>query len=109
MIDNIKKENGSIAAFGAATKATTLTYHFDLGVNEIDFIIDDNPLKQGFYSPGKHIPVCDPSMIYKKIPDYLIILAWNFSESIMQKHKKYLDLGGSFILPMPEPKIVKRI
>ena len=68
--------------------------------------MDDNPLKQGLYSPDKHIPVFDSNIIYSERPDYLLILAWNFSESIMKKHKRYSDNGGSFILPMPEPRIV---
>ena len=55
------------------------------------FIVDDNPLKQGFCSPGKHIPVCSSEKIYSEMPNYIVILAWNFSDSIMKKHQnKYL-------------------
>ena len=107
LIQKIKHEGKRIAAFGAATKATTLSYHFQIDKNDIDFIVDDNPLKQGVYSPGKHIPVCAPDIIYSEKPDYLVILAWNFADAIMKKHKAYIDLGGSFILPMPDPIIVK--
>ena len=106
LLDDIKSSGKSIAAFGAPTKATTLCHYFDIGKKQIDFIVDDNPLKQGLYSPGKHIPVFDSNIIYSERPDYLLILAWNFSESIMKKHKRYSDNGGSFILPMPEPRIV---
>ena len=74
--------------------------------NDIDFIVDDNLLKQGVYSPGKHIPVCAPDIIYSEKPDYLIIQAWNFADAIMKKHNAYIELGGSFILPMPDPIIV---
>ncbi len=109
LINEIKERGESIAAFGAPTKATTLCYHFEIDKNQIDFIVDDNPLKQGLYSPGKHIPVYDSSFIYKEKPDYLVILAWNFAESIMQKHQDYLKSGGKFILPMPQPKVLKRI
>ena len=80
--------------------------HFKINKNHIDFIVDDNPLKQGFYSPGKHIPVYDSSKIYEKEPDYVLILAWNFAESIMKKHQAFKDSGGSFIIPMPNPIIV---
>lgn len=106
LIKEIKTNGGSIAAFGAPTKATTLCYHFGIDSSQIDFIVDDNPLKQGLFSPGKHIPVYDSSYIYSKNPDYLLILAWNFAESIIAKHKDYLDLGGKFILPMPEPQVI---
>ena len=107
LIQNIKNDGKRIAAFGAATKATTLSYHFKIDKNDIDFITDDNPLKQGVYTPGKHIPVFHPDKIYSEKPDYLVILAWNFATPIMKKHQAYRDLGGSFILPMPNPVIVK--
>ena len=46
----------TIAGYGASTTTTTLLYHFEL-VSRISFIVDDNPLKQGLFSPGAHIPV----------------------------------------------------
>ena len=107
LIQKIKGDGKSIAAFGASTKATTLSYHFQMERNHIDFIVDDNPLKQGLYSPGKHIPVYDASKIYSEKPDYLLILAWNFADSIMEKHQQFRSMKGSFILPMPSPLILK--
>jgi SAM-dependent methyltransferase len=106
IIHNLKKDGKTIAAYGAPTKATTLCHHFQLGSDKIDFIVDDNPLKQGLFSPGKNIEVCNRDKISVSNPDYLLILAWNFSDSIMQNNQDFKKNGGSFILPMPEPKIV---
>jgi SAM-dependent methyltransferase len=106
LITKIKNEGKTIAAFGAATKATTLSYHFQIDKHDIEFIVDENPLKQNVFSPGKHIPIYSAEKIYEKKPDYLVILAWNFSDAIMSNHKKYSDEGGAFILPMPIPKII---
>jgi hypothetical protein len=100
-----KKKGKSIAGFGAPTKATTLLSHFDMS-DYLDFLVDDNPLKQGLHTPGSHIPVYSADALYEKKPDYLLILAWNFAQNIMEKHQAYLNQGGQFILPMPEPKIV---
>jgi len=36
----------------------------------------------------------------------VLILAWNFAENIMQRHQRYRDEGGRFMLPMPEPRII---
>lgn len=101
LIHQLKLENKTIAGYGAPAKATTLIYHFGLDQSSIDFIVDDNTLKQGLFSPGKHIPVLPPQAIYEKKPDYLIILAWNFADSIMEKHKAYRINGGHFIVPLP--------
>jgi len=108
LLGNLQKQGSKIAAFGAPTKATTLCYHFDIDSEQIDFIVDDNPLKQGLFSPGKHIPVYNSLAIYDQNPDYVVILAWNFAASIMEKHKKYLDSGGGFIVPMPIPEVIKK-
>jgi hypothetical protein len=35
----------------------------------------------------------------------VVILAWNFAEPIMKKHKAYLDAGGHFIVPIPQVKV----
>ena len=101
------KANGkSIAGFGAPTKATTLMAHFSLDNNVLDFIVDDNPLKQGLYTPITHIPILSAEALYEIKPDYVLILAWNFAEPIMKAHQKYKNQVGKFILPMPTPQIV---
>ena len=97
-----KKAAGrTIAAFGAPAKATTLMYHFGIGADLIDFIVDDSPLKQGLYSPGMHIPVVPSSMIDQRKPDDIVILAWNFAVPIMQKNRDFTESGGQFIIPLP--------
>ena len=102
----MKIEGKTIAGFGAPTKATTLMAHFGLDASLLDFIVDDNPLKQGLYTPTTHIPVLSANELYERKPDYLLILAWNFAEPIIKAHQKYRDEVGQFILPMPEPEIV---
>ncbi|NQV83955.1 MAG: class I SAM-dependent methyltransferase [Rhodospirillales bacterium] len=104
LIKDIKADGKTIAGFGAPAKATTLMYHFGIGADEIDFIVDDSPLKQGLYSPGTHIPVVASGALYKRRPDYVLILAWNFASAIMDKHSAFLDGGGRFIVPLPELK-----
>jgi SAM-dependent methyltransferase len=100
-----KAEGRTIAAFGAPAKATTLMYHFCIGEDIIDFIVDDSPLKQGLYSPGMHIPVVPSRAIYDKKPDDIVILAWNFAVPIMEKHKAFKKTGGTFIVPLPNVEI----
>jgi len=106
LVFELKAKGKTIAGFGAPTKATTLMGHFGLDEKILDFIVDDNPLKQGLYTPITHIPVLSADALYEKKPDYVLILAWNFSEPIMDMHKKYGSEIGHFILPMPFPKVV---
>ena len=105
LLKKIKDEGKVIAGFGAPAKATTLMYHFGIGPETIDFIIDDSPLKQGLYSPGHHIPVYSSKAIEDRKPDYLLILAWNFAEPIIKKQAAFLGSGGHFIIPLPKIEI----
>ena len=105
LLKSLKADGKTIAGFGAPAKATTLMYHFGIGPNIIDFIVDDNPLKQSLYSPGLHIPVLPSQAIYEQKPDAVVILAWNFAEPIMKNHARYQEQGGQFIVPLPEVKV----
>ena len=95
----------TIVGYGASQSATTLMYHFDLQ-DSLDFIVDDNPVKQGLYSPGCHIPVLPPKELYKRNPDYVIVLAWRFSKSMIDQHQAYRDQGGRFIVPLPDVAVI---
>jgi len=106
LIGSLKAKHKSIAGFGAPTKATTLLSQFGLGRGELDFIVDDNPLKQGLFTPASRILVTDAKELYARRPDFLLILAWNFAEPIMAAHQEYARQGGRFILPMPTPRVV---
>lgn len=101
----IKAQGKTIAGFGAPAKATTLMYHFGIGPDVIDFIVDDSPLKQGLFTPGLHVPVVPSSALYERKPDFVVILAWNFARPIMEKHAAYAEAGGHFIVPLPQVEI----
>lgn len=105
VLDDLKSQGKSIVGYGASTPVTTTIYHFEIGPY-LDFIADDNSIKHGRYSPGHHIPVFPSEMLYEKKPDCIVILAWQYADLIIKKHKKFLELGGSFIIPLPEVKIV---
>lgn len=105
LLRTLKEEDKSIAGYGAPAKSTTFLHYFDIGKETLDFIVDDSPFKQGLFTPGKHIPVVSPENLYTKKPDYLLILAWNFADSIRQIHERFRKEGGKFIVPVPTPKI----
>jgi len=107
LVCKLKEQGKTIAGFGAPTKATTLMAHFGLDEKVLDFIVDDNPLKQGLYTPITHIPILSAKALYEIQPDYVLVLAWNFAGPIMKVHQMYSDNIGKFILPMPVPQIVE--
>jgi len=104
LLDGLKAKGKKIAGYGASHSVTTLLYHFDIG-KMLDFIVDDNPIKQNTYSPGLHIPVLSQKALYDKSPDYAVILAWRFAGQIIKKHQEFLDKGGRFISVLPEVEV----
>ena len=100
-----KSEGKSIAGFGASITGTTLIYHFEIG-DYLDYLVDDNQAKQGRFSPGLHLPVLSSPVLCERKPDYVIILAWRFSETIISKNQAYLEGGGQFLIPIPEFNLI---
>jgi SAM-dependent methyltransferase len=105
LLGGLKAQGKVIAGFGASVGVTTLIYHFDVA-NLLSYIVDDNPGKQNTFSPGHHIPVLPPDALYERKADYVLILAWNYAEPIMKKHRAFSEKGGHFILPLPEVETV---
>ncbi|MGE5497484.1 MAG: methyltransferase domain-containing protein [Syntrophothermus sp.] len=106
MLTGIKKDGLKIAGYGAAAKSNTLQAYTGINNEMIDYIADLSKFKQGLYFSGTHIPIVSPSLIRETMPDYVVILAWNFADEIMQQLSDYKEKGGKFIVPIPRPKII---
>jgi hypothetical protein len=106
LLSEIRRAGKSVAGYGAPAKGNTLLNFCGIDVGSLAFTVDKNPLKVGLYTPGTHIPVQPVSAVLEKQPDYLLILAWNFADEIMQQQAEYQQRGGRFIIPVPKPKVV---
>ena len=63
-------------------------------------------LKLGMFLPGKHIPVVNNEILVKEQPDYVILLAWHYAESIMEQLKAR-GLKSNFVIPLPDLTVVE--
>lgn len=98
----LKSQGARIGAVAASAKSTTFLHHYELNKNIIEFICDDAPEKVGLLSSGLHIPIVPFSRENINKVDYLLILSFNFTESIIKNHPEFL---GKWICPLPEFKI----
>lgn len=97
-----KKDGLKVAGYGCPARVSTITNFGDIGADLIDFIVEDSPLKQYKYSPGKHIPIVPNSYLYTNRPDILVMFAYDYFEDI----KKKLTGNYRFLFPIP-PKEIK--
>ena len=96
-----------IIGYGAPAKVTTFCYAFNLNKNHFKLIVDDNPLKQNKYTPGKNIKIISFKRLKKLKFDYIFILAWNFSEPIIKRlRENFRDKKIKIIIPFPKFRIV---
>ena len=100
-----KREGKKIAGLGASITGTTLIYHFEIGPY-LEYLVDDNPAKQGRFSPGLHLPVFATTVLTERQPDYVLILAWRYADLLIRKNQDYLQRGGRFVVPVPEFRVV---
>lgn len=91
-ITNLKSNKQTIVGYGSPAKATTALNFYNIS-KEIEFIIEDNFLKQEKFLPGVKIPIKSKKFLKQK-PDYLLVLAWNFFEDIKKNNK---DLARNII------------
>jgi 2-polyprenyl-3-methyl-5-hydroxy-6-metoxy-1,4-benzoquinol methylase len=106
LLHELKATGKRIAAYGAPAKGNTLLNYCGITTDLVEYTVDKSPYKQNLYTPGSHLPVYHPDKLTQDMPDYVLLLAWNFADEILEQQKTYRDKGGTFILPIPEVRIV---
>jgi len=106
LLMDLRQQGCSIAAYGAPAKGTILLNYLGLGRGDIPFTVDRNIRKHGKYVPGVRIPILDTSALLDNMPDYTLLLPWNFQSEILKQQQPYRSRGGRFIIPIPNPRIV---
>ena len=105
ILRKIKKDKKIIYGVGAPSRASTLVNYTGITKEIVSCVCEvNNSYKIGHYMPGTNIPVVSENIIFKKKPDYLLLLSWHISKELINNLKKK-GYKGKFIIPLPKPKI----
>lgn len=89
-INSYRAKGKKVAVWGASHQSFTLLSSLGLG-NNISYIIDSAPFKQGKYSPTSHVPIVDKQHYFEEPVDSIIIMAPGYTDEIASIIKKELD------------------
>jgi hypothetical protein len=107
-LKSLKEQNYLLIGYGAAAKGNTF---LNFGKINLDFIIDDNPLKQNLYTPGRNIKIVSSDFLLTLNEDQkvaFIPLAWNFFDEIKTRVKnKRNNSNDLFVKYFPNLSIHK--
>jgi len=103
---NARVKGEGVAAYGAAAKGNTLLNAASVTTDEIAYVVDRNPHKQGRFLPGSHLPILEPDHVRRDRPDYLLLLPWNLRDEITDQMADVREWGCRFVVPVPRVELV---
>ena len=100
----LKADGSNIIGFGAAAKGCIFLNSAKIDNNILDVVIDDTDLKQNKFIPGTGIEIKNREYLKENKIDYILILAHNFKDVIVESLKS--QYNGKFIVMFPKIEII---
>jgi hypothetical protein len=92
----------TIAGYGAAAKATTILNFCGLGPEQLQYVVDTTPYKQGRYVPGVKVPIVSPEHAAAHPVDTMLLLVTNYLGAVLRANPHQ----GRWIVPLPTPAVI---
>jgi nucleoside-diphosphate-sugar epimerase len=98
--------SGKKVAYGAAAKGLILLNF--IGVEGIEYIVDDSPLKKGLFTPGIRYSIVDSDILKEESePLTILVLPWNLENEIVEKIRTLRShFQTTVVIPLPAIRIL---
>ena len=101
-VRNMTEQGIRLVGYGAAAKGMTILNY--MGKIPLEFIVDDSPMKHGYYATNSQYWITSPDYLAKyKEPMAIVVFAWNFLTEIMEKIRQ-IRKGMDTYLIAPYPR-----
>lgn len=107
-INGVVASSMTVDVLGASTKGNTLLQACQIDSRVIRQAAEVNKRKVGLCTAGSNIPIVHQDQSLADPPDIYLVLPWHFIEFFKVKFADYLEGGGAFLVPMPEPRLITK-
>ena len=105
LVTRLRAKGRTIAGYGASGRANTIIQYCGIDKSHLEYMVDDAPAKQGYSTPGSHLPIRSSDALTESPPDYVLVFAWTFFNEIVAKCEAHLEKGMRFMVPLPDVRI----
>ena len=106
-LEKAKKQNKTIALYGASTKGNTLLQYYGITPKLIKYAAERSRHKWGKYTIGSGLKIISEQEWRKLNPDYFYVMPYRFINEFIKREKNWLNKGGRFLLPYPKFKTIQ--
>jgi hypothetical protein len=107
LLIRLRRDGKHVVGYGAPGKGNTLLNYCGIRTDLLDYTVDRNPHRHGFYTPGTHIPIFPPERIAETRPDYIVVLPWNLIDEISQQLEYVREWGAKLVVPVPYARVLE--
>lgn len=108
IVDHLVGKSGPLWGFGASTKGNMILQFLGITPEHMSCILDNGSKKIGKFTTGSMIPIIDEASFLNKLPDYLFVLPYYYTEAFVKIIRNKLPPGKrvNLIVPLPYPHFI---
>ena len=100
LLQDAERQEQSVSCYGCPAKFALFCKYLGLSRDNVQYVVDDTPGKQGHFAPETKIPIVNREVLRSQPTDYCIVSAWNVADEIVKTNPDY---SGRFVVTRRKP------